>query len=393
MLANVIGMIARLEIEGYLAGEELGVLSGSGVTEDSLDTMETVEVFFAMWFTVELLLRFWAIGCGPMMRDAMSVFDMLVVIGTMVDLVMTHLLAFEGAVNLSVARMLRLVKVLKFLRTFKAATAFSELRILLRTVMRSTMALLWALIVLTLIILTCSNFMAQLLNSYITNESNNLETRKWVYRHYGTASRAAWTVLEATLSGGWPNYARLLVMEVSPLWALWWFFYVFVVIFAVIRVMGALFLTASMKAANDDEDMQALIRFKDYKKCGRQLREVFRSSEPLQELDSLANLSAEEQAEVDEARKTSILKDDLNYILSRPQSIYRLNNFGFETVEFRLLFEILSRGHDTVEWSAFLKSAIRLKGGVKAIDIVEILHEVEHLKASMKGIEQDLRAE
>eukprot|EP00971_Amphidinium_carterae_P175628 3480967-Amphidinium_carterae.1 len=232
--------------------------------------------------------------------------------------------------------------------------------------------------------------MAQLLHSYITDQKSDLETRKWVYLHYGTATRAAWTVLEATLSGGWPNYARILVMEVSPLWAAWWFFYVFVVIFAVIRVMGALFLTASMKAANDDEDMQALIRFKDYKKCGMQLREVFRSPEPHQELDEQTMLPADEQAEVDEARKTHILQDDLNYILSRPQSIYRLNNFGFETVEFRLLFEILSRGQAKVEWAAFMKSAIRLKGGVKAIDVIEILHELEQLKTTVRDVTEEL---
>eukprot|EP00971_Amphidinium_carterae_P080633 1595343-Amphidinium_carterae.1 len=104
---------------------------------------------------------------------------------------------------------------------------------------RSTMALVWALIVLSLIILTASNLMAQLLGDFIADTSNTIETRKWVYERYGTASRAAWTVMQATLSGGWPNYANTLVMEVSPLWAVWWFFYVFFVIFAVIRVMSA----------------------------------------------------------------------------------------------------------------------------------------------------------
>eukprot|EP00971_Amphidinium_carterae_P193927 3847574-Amphidinium_carterae.1 len=253
--------------------------------------------------------------------EAMNVFDMLVVLGTLVDLVLTRLLAFQGGMNLSLARMLRLFKcyeVLKFLRTFKAATAFTELRILLRTVLRSTMALLWALIVLTLIILTCSNFMAQLLGSFITNVGNDLEARKWVYEHYGTASRAAWTLLEATLSGGWPNYARELVMEVSPLWAAWWFFYVFVVIFAVIRVMGALFLTASLKAASEDQDMQAVIRLKDYQKCGRQLREVFRSPELLRDFDRRCTRPAEEQATIDEARKTHLLQEDMDYVLRSP---------------------------------------------------------------------------
>jgi len=378
MLTNVIGMIVRLEIEGILAGEQLGVLKNTGMSRNVLDAMENIEIFFTLWFTVELLLRIWVHGCRAMLSDAMGAFDIIVVVGTLADLLMTRLLAFDGGMNLTVARMVRLVKVLKFLRTFKAAAAFTELRILLRTVLRSTMALLWALIVLSLTIVTSSNFMAQLLGGFIANDSNNFETRLWVYEQYGTATRAAWTMFQATLSGGWPNYAHILVVDVNPLWALWWFFYVIAVIFAVIRVIGALFLTASLKAANEDHDMQALVRIKDFTQCGRQLRNIFKSPELMTEInDHTVDLTPERMAELDKERAQNILRADMEYILSRPQSIHLLNRFGFETVEIRLLFDILAHGADKVEWELFLKACMRLKGGVKGIDVIEILYAVE----------------
>mmetsp|Transcript_11169 Transcript_11169/g.25378 ORF Transcript_11169/g.25378 Transcript_11169/m.25378 type:complete len:667 (+) Transcript_11169:47-2047(+) len=384
MLANVVGMIIRLELEGMIAGEELGSLSNTGVDVGWLHTMEDIEVFFTIWFTVELIFRFWTFG-RTIFHEAMSVFDILVVFGTLMDLIFTRILNFDGGMNLSVARLLRLVKVLKFARTFKAATAFTELRILLRTVLRSTMALLWALIVLSMIILTCSNFMAQLLHEHIANQENATADREWLFEHYGTASRAAYTMLEATLSGGWPNYARLLVMKVSPVWGLWWFFYVFVVIFAVIRVMGALFLTASLKAASEDEDMQALRRLKDYKKSAKQLKQVFKQSDILENADAELGLNEQERGIKNAVRREFLLSSDLDYILSQASATSRLNNYGFEAIEFRLLFDIIADGNDRVAWPDFLKSAMRLKGGVKAIDVIEILHEVELLKKGIVG--------
>mmetsp|Transcript_17962 Transcript_17962/g.41916 ORF Transcript_17962/g.41916 Transcript_17962/m.41916 type:complete len:656 (-) Transcript_17962:258-2225(-) len=382
MLANVLAMILRLELDGRVAGEELGVIKNSGVKQATLIFMEDLELFFTSWFTVELLLRFWAFGCGILM-EAMSLFDVLVVLGTLLDIVLNRLYNVEGGMNLSLARMIRMLKVLKFLRTFKAASAFTELRILLRTVMRSTMALLWALIVLSMIILTCSNFMAQLLSGFISDSGNNLEVRLWLFEYYGTATRAAYTMLEATLSGGWPNYARVLVMEVSPLWALWWFFYVFVVIFAVIRVMGALFLTASLKAASEDADMQALRRIKDFERGTKQLQDIFMDNEVLGLQDwEDQNLSKEEIEDRQQKRRCYLLRTDLIRVLQNPSSLAKLNNQGFEAIEFRLLFDIVSGGEDRVPWALFLKSAMRLKGGVKAIDVIEILHEVELLKKS-----------
>eukprot|EP00971_Amphidinium_carterae_P347078 6488905-Amphidinium_carterae.1 len=167
-------------------------------------------------------------------------------------------------------------------------------------------------------------------------------------------------------------------MEVSPLWAVWWFFYVFFVIFAVIRVMGALFLTASLKAASEDQDMQALVRVKDFQKCGKQLREIFRSPETLAELNErMEHLPEERKEEIEKDRETHMVFQDLEFILNKPAAVRMLNRFGFETVEIRLLFSILARGEDKVEWEVFLKACMRLKGGVKAIDVIEILHAVD----------------
>mmetsp|Transcript_44464 Transcript_44464/g.105366 ORF Transcript_44464/g.105366 Transcript_44464/m.105366 type:complete len:602 (-) Transcript_44464:46-1851(-) len=366
MLLNIVSMIIRLEFDGMVAGELVGELSNTGVTNTHLKVMDDVEAGFTIWFAAELVLRYWALGM-VIFRDPLGLFDVFIVVSTLVDFALTRVFKVSS-INLSVARLIRMLKVMKFFRTFKAASAFSELRILLKTVLRSTMALVWTMVVLTMIILAGSNFQAQLLMPYIMDEAKNLESRVWVFKYYGSAGRSAYTMLEATLSGCWPNYARDLVMEVSPLWAVFWIFYVFAVIFAVIRVMGALFLAASLKAANEDEDTQAIRRMRDSKMWTSRLKGIF--------------LDHEGKHKHLESGKT-MMRADLERVLRSRKSLDRLANFGLEGPELKLLFNILSHDGNAVNFQAFLKASLRLKGGVKAIDVIELLQEVQAIKKKL----------
>merc|ERR1740123_175820 len=97
------------------------------------------------------------------------------------------------------------------------------------------------MVLLMVIMVIAALFLCQLLNEYIEDEVNPVEMRNWIYERYGSGSRATWTMLEVTLSGGWPNYARPLV-EIYPHFSLFWGLYVSSVTFAVIRIITAIFL-------------------------------------------------------------------------------------------------------------------------------------------------------
>merc|ERR1719210_1569715 len=114
---------------------------------------------------------------------------------------------------------------------------------------------MWSTLLLAMIVLASAVLLVHLVSDFIADDNNDYELRLWAYHHYGTASRSMWTMFQATLSGGWPNYARKLVENVNPLFALFWVAYVVVIVFAVMRVMSALFLASTMKAANQEEAM------------------------------------------------------------------------------------------------------------------------------------------
>ena len=57
------------------------------------------------------------------------------------------------------------------------------------------------------------------------------------------------------MSGAWPSHCRRLVLEVNVAYAAFWALYVLIVVFAVTRVIAALFLQQTMKAASGDDEM------------------------------------------------------------------------------------------------------------------------------------------
>merc|ERR1719382_253423 len=98
--------------------------------------------------------------------------------------------------------------------------------------------------------------MNQLVTYSFDGHSLDDDTLQWMYMYYGTPRRSLWTFFELTFSGGWPNYARRLVEEVNSWFALFWAVYVFLVIFAMTRIVSALFLKDTLQAAADDVEKQ-----------------------------------------------------------------------------------------------------------------------------------------
>merc|ERR1712216_502285 len=121
--------------------------------------------------------------------------------------------------------------------------------------------------------------MAQLCLPCVGDESIDYELRVWIWRTYGSAARATYTMFEATLSGCWPSYARPLIEHISPLFAIFWVFYVLIVVFAVIKVVAALFLANTMKVASEDEEMMVTSKWKEREKYIDQLRRFFKEAD------------------------------------------------------------------------------------------------------------------
>lgn len=71
------------------------------------------------------------------------------------------------------------------------------------------------MIFLGLFIITGGILLGGLLHSFTVDTNQDLNHRLWVWQHYGTASRAIYTMFEITFAGSWPMYARPVIEDVG----------------------------------------------------------------------------------------------------------------------------------------------------------------------------------
>jgi len=339
--------------------DDTGLWSGAGS-----NALQGAEHFFNAVFFCELLLRFVA-DCRESCRSIAVMFDSFIVLTSVVDYMFKFVMSGSGGPNVNFLRMARLIKLVKLFRAFKAAAVFSELRILIKTLVSSMMALTWPVVLLSFIMLFSGLVISQLVSGAIEDESAEYELRKWVFEHYGTGSRAFYTLFEATLSGGWPNYARNLIEGVSSWYAIFWVLYVLIVVFAVMRVVSALFLQNTLKMASADDELMHLEKMKKKEAYIRKLKEFLQNSDK----DGNGQMDLQE----------------LKLVINREDIQSWLDAIGLESHEVIGLFHVLDDGDGETSHEDLIGGMMKLAGGVRAIDSVVMQRDMKRI---LKGMDQ-----
>merc|ERR1712048_1502864 len=97
-------------------------------------------------------------------------------------------------------------------------------------------------------------FVSQMLQPYIQESSNDLETRIEVYKSWGTFTRAMVTMFEITLAN-WGPPCRFLMDHVNEWWAFFFVAYKCSIGFAVVQVITSVFIQQTFKVASHDEEV------------------------------------------------------------------------------------------------------------------------------------------
>lgn len=354
IVANMLCMYVQLEWGGWVAGKELSLRP----QEDGWNGAESIfvafEEVFNVCFVLELILRIYTYR-WLYFRETLNVFDAMVVVLTCADayvyrpmLSTTSDVAGEDSARgfgglLRVFRVVRIFKVLRFL------TQFAELRILMRALVESASAFLWSMLLAGIIMLSGGIFMATVTSEFILSESLELDTREWLYRYYGSAGRATYTMFEVTFSGGWPNYARRTVEDVSSTFLLFWMVYILGVTFAMVRVIAALFLKQTMHVAGQEKEKMKLESAKQKEDFEQRLATF---------LD-----------EMDTSGDKVLSRAELNELLDNPELKTMLSQAGLDENEVEGMYNIWDEGSGKVAMDDFLDGAVILKrSGVEAVE-------------------------
>merc|ERR1711937_376917 len=190
-------------------------------------------------------------------------------------------MGFEDALpNVTFIRLLRLAKLMKVMRIVRVMRFFRELRVLVVSIACSVKALVWSILLLTIVQIIGSIGITQTCQEFVVDESEPLETRVEVFQYFGRWTNSMLTLFQMTIApGGFVQPCRLLVYKISRLYVFFFIPYTWGVTFAIIRVITAMFLKETLAVAAQDQENAVMEREKKKKRDVEHLRVIFEEAD------------------------------------------------------------------------------------------------------------------
>eukprot|EP00931_Biecheleriopsis_adriatica_P009685 TRINITY_DN110759_c0_g1_i1.p1 TRINITY_DN110759_c0_g1~~TRINITY_DN110759_c0_g1_i1.p1 ORF type:complete len:586 (-),score=122.55 TRINITY_DN110759_c0_g1_i1:43-1800(-) len=214
-----------------------------------------INVTFSVLFFLELMFRLSAYttqtfsSLNP--ERGWNVFDCFVVLGSIVDGILSFT---DSSMNVSALRIVRMARLMKILRVFRVVRFFTDLRVMVSGIILSAKTLIWALALLTITLFSLAVCVLQILRPYLSS-SKNSENIAVLVDLYGSMFKSLYTLFQA-VSGGvdWGDVASPL-FNVDPLLGVIFCIYMCFALFCVLNVMTGVFVENASKTAMLDEEM------------------------------------------------------------------------------------------------------------------------------------------
>lgn len=331
--------------------------------EDPPDTFLHIEIFFLVFYTVELVCRLLAYRALFFIGDdwRWNVLDFVLVLIAMLDLTATVVLKGEDVgVNVTFLRSLRALRLTKILRVGRIMRHFKELRLMLDSLVGSMVHLFWSFIMLLFVFFMFSIAFVQTSSGYLADNVDTLDddtiqsTKEW----FATVQRGMLTLFMVSTNGDdWINVYNVVVKTGIISSALWIFFVGFFQI-ALLNILTGLFVEQAMKLAQPDYASREL---EQRKKEESEFLELNRLCEDMDVDGSGAISCAEFQRCLESGKlKSSLMLLDLD--------IRDAEQF------FQMLAD--SESDRQVPIETFIAGCLRLKGGASSIDLQRLEYKI-----------------
>lgn len=205
-----------------------------------------------------------------------------------------------------------------------------------------------------------------LLQDFISDDTADYEMRLWAWKHYGTAQRSIYTMFEITFAGSWPAYARPVLNHVSDWYAVFFIIYITLVVFAVMRVITAIFLKDTFDAANNDADMMVSERKHKIKSYVKKLEEIFYAA--------------------DASGDGVISEQELGELLKNEEVVRYLEALDLEVHQGTALFHLLDDGDGEITYQEFIDGILRFKGPARSIDLIAMQMDCKQMHKDIRGL-------
>jgi len=364
ILSLMVVMCAEIQYHGMNSGYELNMSGfarpGSETWPYAQDIFKGLGVFFNVMFALEVVLRVIAYKC-KYLKTGWFLLDFILVAMSWLDVFgLLHL-----GLDPMILRLLRLGVLLRLVKVFKAFQVVDTLLLLIKSIESSFGVLLWSSLLLILLQTATGMALSQLLSGFINDESKPVEVRKRVFQYFGTMSHSCLTMFEI-IQGNWVVTCRLLYDEVSEWYGLFYIIFRCLIMFAIIKVITAVFIAETQRNANSDDELALTKKQRQKAAYCEKLQDVF------VELDNTGDgfLSWEEL--------DRLIHDDLLQSL--------LHTLEIDTQDLRYVFEVLDNGDNQIDFKEFMGGLTQVRGPAKGLDVFRLVNLVGKMEGKLNKL-------
>jgi len=321
------------------------------------------DLFFNTLFTIELVIRLVALRKDAC-RSCWFYFDAILVVSSWLSQFRTAAVAINPML-LRLARLARLGRVIKFMRN---AQVLQTLFILVRSIQASIGCLFWSFSILWFFQIVMAILMSQLLLPLMLDESRSIESRREVFKYFGTFVRGSLTMFEITMAN-WTPVCRLLYEDVHEGFAVLVVAYRCCFMFAIIRVITAVFVAETTRCVNSDDELAVRKKQKQRDLYCTKLKDTFKHLD----IDGDGIISW----------------DEFEPLITNPNLKTWLDTLDIDTYDLMTLFKIYDRGDGQFNIDRFIEGMSHVKGPAKSIDVLKLLANIDVVNRKMDSILQN----
>eukprot|EP00927_Polykrikos_kofoidii_P026551 TRINITY_DN23610_c0_g1_i2.p1 TRINITY_DN23610_c0_g1~~TRINITY_DN23610_c0_g1_i2.p1 ORF type:complete len:771 (+),score=106.39 TRINITY_DN23610_c0_g1_i2:213-2315(+) len=331
-----------------------------------------VETFFAVLFTVELLMRL-SVYRLRFFCCLWNLFDVLVVACAVVEECIKYGVGANTVLGkLKVFRLMRVFKLARAMKIIRVLRAFRELRIVMRSIFSCFRSLFWTLLLLTLVMYVVSIIIMDELAMAKDQGSYDSSTENGHFNivHFGGLDRSILTLYQCVTGGLlWSNTLRAVEEVVPWIWVAW-VWYVGFVGYAIANTVTGIFVDQAMKTAQEDaRNMMA-------EEEGRRRSMMAELRQMLYKCDSNGDgvVSAEKMRKLCRTRQL--------------RQLFR--SFDVDPTDVLAYFDLVCSVNQTLpisEVDSFSRGLFRLKGFAKNLDVVALTWRQKLLHKEFKAKE------
>eukprot|EP00438_Fugacium_kawagutii_P025328 Skav230903 [mRNA] locus=scaffold3693:13363:14478:- [translate_table: standard] len=337
--------------------------------EPPLSTFRFMNLAFNIFFIIELTLRILADGyrfasCwNPDIK--WNLMDSALVSLSIFEEIYGHVSIDEGnRLDMTSARVIRLLRLVRVVRIFRVLRFFSDLRIMVMGIMGSFKALAWALLLLFIIIYVTGiiilQFVAEAAGEGWVTMSNALSYDGTAM--FNSLERTCFTLFLCIAGGiSWVEVVNVLE-QINPLLRPILSLYVAFAVFCVLNIVTGVFVERSTSMRAMDEENMMFDELESRKKWLKEIKILFNEAD------------ADHSGQIEWSEFEAVMGDF--------QAQTALKHLGFDTnrVSTQQLWSLIDYDNSgLIDINEFADALMKLHGAAGAIDIARLRHETSKI--------------